>query len=32
LIDDASSTHEPLIIPGKRYNAVLVAEEDWKAI
>jgi antitoxin YefM len=32
LIDRASSTHEPVQITGKRHNAVLVAEEDWRAI
>ena len=32
LIDDASSTHEPIVITGKRTNAVLVSEDDWNAI
>jgi antitoxin YefM len=32
LIDDASSSHEALLITGKRANAVLVSEDDWKAI
>lgn len=32
LIDDASSTHEAIVITGKRTNAVLVSEDDWKAI
>ena len=32
LIDDASSSHEPVVITGKRGNAVLVAESDWNAI
>ncbi len=32
LIDDASSTHEPIVITGKRSNAVLISEADWKAI
>lgn len=32
LIDEASETHEPVIITGKRKNAVLIAEEDWNAI
>jgi len=32
LIDEALESHEPLLITGKRGNAVLVAEEDWKAI
>ena len=32
LIDQANESHEPVIISGKRNNAVLVSEEDWKAI
>jgi len=32
LLDDASESHEPIQITGKRSNAVLVAEEDWRAI
>ena len=32
LIDDTSVSHEPVVITGKRGNAVLLAEEDWKAI
>ena len=32
LIDDASATHEPILITGKRTNAVLVSEADWRAI
>ena len=32
LIDDASDSHEPIQITGKRSNAVLVAEDDWRAI
>lgn len=32
LIDEASSTHEPVLITGKRGNAVLLAEEDWNAV
>ena len=32
LIDDASASHEPVVITGKRGNAVLLAEEDWNAI
>jgi len=32
LIDDASSTHEAILITGKRANAILVSEDDWKAI
>ena len=32
LVDDASSTHEPVQITGKRSNAVLVSEADWRSI
>ncbi|MGV7235450.1 MAG: type II toxin-antitoxin system Phd/YefM family antitoxin [Nitrosomonadaceae bacterium] len=32
LIDEAADTHQPVIITGKRGNAVLVSEEDWNAI
>jgi antitoxin YefM len=32
LIDEAASSHQPLLISGKRNNAVLVSEEDWEAI
>ena len=32
LLEEAGESHEPLIITGKRGNAVLVSEDDWKAI
>ena len=32
LIDETSQTHKPIVITGKRNNAVLLAEEDWNAI
>jgi toxin YoeB len=32
LIDDTSESHEPVVITGKRGNAVLLAEGDWNAI
>jgi antitoxin YefM len=32
LVDQAAETHEPVQIVGKRHNAVLVSEEDWRAI
>ena len=32
LIDEAASSHQPLLITGKRNKAVLVSEEDWQAI
>ena len=32
LIDSTVADHEPVQITGKRGNAVLVSEEDWRAI
>jgi len=32
LIDQTSSTHEPILITGKRGNAVLISEDDWRSI
>ncbi len=32
LIDETAKTHEPILITGKRGNAVLLAEEDWRAV
>ncbi|QWD91053.1 type II toxin-antitoxin system Phd/YefM family antitoxin [Polynucleobacter sp. MWH-Braz-FAM2G] len=32
LIDQAAQTHQPVLISGKRANAVLISEEDWTAI
>jgi len=32
LLDDTNKAHEPLLITGKRTNAVLIGEEDWNAI
>jgi antitoxin YefM len=32
LIDETSESHEPILITGKRGNAILLAEEDWNAI
>ncbi len=32
LIDETTNTHQPIVITGKRGNAVLLAEDDWKAI
>lgn len=31
LIDETIDTHQPIVITGKRGNAVLLAEDDWKA-
>ncbi len=32
LIDDVADSHEPVQITGKRGNAVLVGEDDWRAV
>ncbi len=32
LIDETASTHEPIVITGKRSNAILVSEDDWNAL
>ena len=32
LIDQTVESHKPVIISGKRANAVLISEEDWSAI
>ncbi len=32
LIDETAETHEPILITGKRGNAILLAEEDWRAV
>ena len=32
LIDETNESHIPIQITGKRGNAVLVSEDDWKAI
>jgi len=32
LVDDTSASHEPIQITGKRSNAVLVSESDWRSI
>lgn len=32
LMDEAAESHQPIVISGKRNNAVLIAEEDWAAI
>ena len=31
-VDEVKDSHEPVQIVGKRSSAVLIAEEDWKAI
>jgi len=32
LIDETMETHQPILITGKRGNAVLISEDDWNAI
>lgn len=32
LIDEAAKSHTPIFIKGKRSNAVLISEDDWRAI
>ncbi len=32
LIDEAAEIHEPILIKGKRNSAVLISEEDYRAI
>jgi len=32
LVDAAASSHVPIQITGKRANAVLIGEEDWRNI
>ena len=32
LLDEAASSHQPIQITGKRANAVLISEDDWRSI
>jgi antitoxin YefM len=32
LLDEAADSHEPIQITGKRSNAVLLSEDDWRSI
>lgn len=32
LMDQTAQSHEPIVISGKRNNAVLLAADDWQAI
>ena len=32
LVEDVAGSHEPVQITGKRGNAVLVSEDDWRAV
>lgn len=31
-MDEAASSHEPILITGKRNNVVMLSQEDWNAI
>ena len=32
LLDEVADSHEPIQITGKRNNAILIAEDDWRAV
>ena len=32
LVDEVQDSHEPIQITGKRGSAVLVSEDDWRAV
>ena len=32
LLDEVAETHQPIQITGKRTNAILLSEQDWRAI
>ena len=32
LIKEASTIHEPIHITGKKVNAVLISEDDWRSV
>ena len=32
LMDEVAQTHQPVTITGRRTNAVLISEEDWRSI
>jgi len=32
LVDKTAKSHGPIQITGKRHNAILISEEDWRAI
>ncbi len=32
VIDETAQTHQPVLITGKRNNAVMISQEDWNAI
>ncbi|MBM4285544.1 MAG: type II toxin-antitoxin system Phd/YefM family antitoxin [Deltaproteobacteria bacterium] len=32
LVEEAAASHVPIVITGRRANAVLISEDDWRAI
>jgi len=32
LLDKVAESHDPVQIAGKRHNAILVSEDDWRAM
>lgn len=32
LIDETARSHQPILITGKRHNAILLSEDDWRAL
>ncbi len=32
LVDDVAASHDPIQIVGKRHSAVLISDDDWRAI
>ena len=32
LVDDVAKHHKPIVISGKRNDAILISKEDWEAI
>ena len=32
LLDETAAAHQPVLISGRRSNAVLISEDDWNAI
>lgn len=32
LLDDVSESHNPIQISGKRHSAILISEDDWRAV
>ena len=32
LIDETAASHQPVVITGKRHNAVLLSADDWESV